>query len=84
MSEKDEAQARLAECPVKVGQIYRHYKGGLYSVVAVSLKEDDLNVLITYHSNLKATSWTRTLENFTEWVETPDNPSRKRFVREVV
>jgi hypothetical protein len=67
--DKDRAQAKLKECGVKPGQIYRHYKGGLYTVVAVSLEEDTLEPLVAYHSNVKGTTWTRTLENFTEGVE---------------
>jgi hypothetical protein len=67
--DKDWAQAKLKECGVKPGQIYRHYKRGLCVVVAVSLKEDGLEPMVTYHCNVKGSTWTRTLENFTEGVE---------------
>lgn len=68
-SDKDWAQAKLKECGVKPGQIYRHYKGGLYTVVAVSLKEDTMEPMVTYHSNVKESTWTRTLANFTETLQ---------------
>jgi hypothetical protein len=35
----------------------------------VSVQEDTLEPLVTYHSNRKATNWTRTLANFREVVE---------------
>ena len=79
--DKDRAQAKLKECGIKSGHIFRHYKGGLYVVVAVSLKEDTLEPMITYHSNLKGTTWTRTLDNFTEAI-TFDGLERYRFTRE--
>jgi hypothetical protein len=63
-TKKDEAQARLDRCGVKPGQIYRHYKGGLYTVVAVGIKEDTLEPMVVYHSNKKGTTSIRTLENW--------------------
>lgn len=48
------------------GQIFRHYKGGLYTIVARSVKEDTLEPLVTYLSNRHGTNWTRTLANFEE------------------
>jgi hypothetical protein len=67
---KDEAQLKLAvahdiPCP---GDVYRHYKGGLYAVVAVALAEDTLAPLVVYRSNAKGTTWARTLHNFREMV----------------
>lgn len=80
---KDEAQQRLKDCDVEVGQIYRHYKGGLYTVVAVGLKEDTLEPMVAYHSNAKGTTWVRTLANFREKVELDDGWSVvRRFERE--
>jgi hypothetical protein len=69
---KDLAQRQLAEAgaPERDG-VYRHYKGGLYTVVAVSLHEETLDVMVTYRSNKKGTFWTRTLKNFTERVLVP-------------
>ena len=51
-----------------VGRIYRHYKGGLYTVEAISIMEDTLAPLVTYRSNIRETSTTRTLGNFTNHV----------------
>ncbi len=73
---KDLAQQQATGGP-QPGEIYRHYKGGLYTVVCMSIKEDTLELLVTYHSNKKRTIWTRTVANFCE-----DVNGRPRFQRE--
>lgn len=68
--DKDEAQQdlhRRKNLPVVDG-VYRHYKGGLYVVLAISLDEATGEPLVTYRSNQKGTYWTRTLRNFQEHV----------------
>jgi hypothetical protein len=83
--DKDKAQEALKHCGIEEDQVYRHYKGGLYVVVAVSLKEDTLEPMITYRSNKKKGCWTRTMENWIELVTVnPDEliPRRRhRFMR---
>lgn len=49
-----------------VGGVYRHYKGGLYTIVAVSLHEQTLEEMVTYRSNKYGHIWTRTIRNFYE------------------
>lgn len=70
---KDAAQAALEHRLVpEVDSVWKHYKGGFYVVVAVSLKEDTLEPLVTYRSNKKGTYWTRTLEDFLAmWTDRP-------------
>jgi hypothetical protein len=65
---KDLVQRQAAGGPQE-GEIYRHYKGGRYAIVARSLMEDTLEPLVTYFSESKGTYWTRTLANFTETVD---------------
>jgi hypothetical protein len=77
---KDRVQADAVGGP-QPGEVYEHYRGGIYSVVCRSIKEDTLESLVTYHSNLKGTNWTRTVENFEESVEMPDGRKRPRFLR---
>lgn len=62
------AQAQLVGGP-RAGNVFRHYKGGIYCVVARALREDTLEDVVIYHSNAKGTTWERTLANFTEEVE---------------
>lgn len=62
------------------GEVYRHYRGGIYSIVARALREDTLEPIVVYHSNLKGVNWERTVANFTETVEF-DNQRVPRFER---
>jgi hypothetical protein len=78
---KDEAQASLRDSGIGRGQIYRHYKGGLYSIVDVAIKEDTLEPLVIYRSNAKGTTWARTLANFTERAPGGGHPPIPRFQR---
>lgn len=84
---KDAAQAHLDSLGIRPGAIYRHYKGGLYTVVCASLKEDTLEPMITYRSNEKGACWTRTADNFLDLVFTQDGqkgdvvPAEPRFQR---
>lgn len=64
---KDRAQSKLATSLVELG-VYRHYKGGLYTVFSTSIDEATLQPLVHYYSQAKHTRWTRTLENFRETV----------------
>ena len=80
---KDAAQAHLLSGP-QPGEHYRHWKGGLYVVVARSVQEDTLEQLVTYRSLAKGGTWTRTLANFTERVPLAAGPplaSAARFER---
>jgi len=66
-SDTVEALARLRDCGVLPGQVYKHFKGGEYVVVAVGLNEPDLEPLVHYRdaSDEYATVWTRTIAVFT-------------------
>lgn len=76
--EKDLAQENLKNLPVKVGQKYTHFKGGEYEIVAVGIKEYTLEPMVVYRSDLKGSTWIRTIENFTETVDR-DGKTHKRF-----
>ncbi|HSX25001.1 MAG TPA: DUF1653 domain-containing protein [Candidatus Andersenbacteria bacterium] len=69
-SKKDRAQAELEQLPVKIGQVYTHYKGGEYTVIALALKEDTLEPLVIYtspqHNN---TVWARGYDDWNAEVE---------------
>jgi hypothetical protein len=68
LTDKEIAQATLQDLP-RVGSHWRHYRGGLYEVVAVSLNKDTLEPLVTYRSLLNGFCWTRTFNNWQEAVE---------------
>jgi hypothetical protein len=76
--EKDIAQSRLKLLDYKLG-IYRHYKGGLYVVFAVSLLETSLTPMVHYYSLKKGTRWTRTASDFFGFVYPEGKPKEPRF-----
>jgi hypothetical protein len=76
--EKDEAHATIEKSSVKLGQHYRHFKGGEYEIVCLAIKEDTLEPLVVYKSLTHDYIWARTLENFTETVEL-NGKTVKRF-----
>jgi hypothetical protein len=78
--EKDLAQVQITQAP-RSGEMYRHYKGGLYAVVTSAIKEDTLEPMVVYGSIRKGSVWVRTLANFTETV-TVDGVEVPRFKRE--
>lgn len=76
---KEIAQKELNNLPVKIGQWYRHYKGGEYEVVVLALKEDTLEPLVIYRSpQHKNTVWARTYSDWNSEVEW-EGKTVKRF-----
>lgn len=57
---------------------YVHYKGGRYEVLGLGREEATLQVIVIYQSCRNNTLWTRTLEDFTSSVQTPEG-ERRRF-----
>ena len=53
----------------KDGQIFRHYKGGEYEIVATGFLEDTEASCVVYRSLKKNIVWVRTAKNFLEDVE---------------
>jgi hypothetical protein len=79
-SKKDEAQAALAALSVKIGDIFTHYKGGEYEVIALALKEDTLEPMVIYKSPQHGnTVWARVYEDWNAEVEW-EGKKVKRFV----
>ncbi len=64
---KDQALAEIDRSPVRVGQRWRHYKGGEYDVVAVALLEATLDPVVVYAGH-DGVVWVRTLYVFLEEV----------------
>lgn len=66
--DKDDAQSQLRAVGDLRG-IYRHRKGGVYTVYSTSVNEATGEVLVHYYSPARKSRWTRTLADFTEEVE---------------
>lgn len=62
----------------KDGQIFEHYKGGKYEIVATGFLEDSETPCVVYRSLLKNIVWVRTAKNFLEAVE-HEGQVRARF-----
>ena len=65
---------------VKVGEVYRHFKGNTYKIIAVAKDCEDLKDIVVYQNVDKLDIWTRPLDNFCETV-TRDGKTFKRFER---
>lgn len=78
MDEKDQAQRFLSQYPCHLG-IYRHYKGGLYTLYSYTLDEETLETKVHYYSHAKRTRWTRAQTNFGG--SAPSGEPRFNFVR---
>lgn len=71
MSHNDEAKQdslnKLRASGVLPGQVYKHFKGGEYTIVAVGLNEPDLEPLVHYRdaNDEYGVVWTRQLHVFT-------------------
>lgn len=59
--------------------IYRHFKGGLYTVALVARQEGDNKRVVVYQGSL-GVWWTRPFDEFTGIVQTAEG-SVRRFVR---
>ncbi len=62
----------------KDGQIFQHYKGGKYEIVATGFLEDNGTPCVVYRSLENNTVWVRTAKNFLERVE-HNGKSQTRF-----
>jgi hypothetical protein len=60
------------------GDIYKHYKGGLFEIVATGFLEDSETPCVIYRSLEKKVVWVRTAKNFLEQVE-HDGQTTQRF-----
>lgn len=63
---------------VNAGEIYRHFKGNVYEVIAIAKDCENLKDIVVYRNIEKGDIWTRPLDNFTEDV-TKDGKTFKRF-----
>ena len=62
----------------KDGQIFRHYKGGQYAIIATGFLEDTEAPCVVYRSLKKNIVWVRTAKNFLENIE-HDGITQPRF-----
>ncbi len=72
----------MMEQKIEPGQLWRHYKGGLYRIVALAQNNqtDDLYDMVVYEDTTAPKVWTQSLARFVETV-TWEGKQVKRFER---
>lgn len=63
---------------INIGDVFRHFKGNVYKVIALARDCEDLSEVVVYQNVEKGDTWVRPLDNFLETV-TRDGKSFKRF-----
>ncbi len=63
---------------INIGDVFRHFKGNVYKVIALARDCEDLSEVVVYQNVDKLDTWVRPLDNFLETV-TRDGKSFKRF-----
>lgn len=78
---KDDGQSQVRSLQgfYRPGDFWTHYKGGVYQIVALAVKEDTGEPVVVYRSCKYGTVWVRTLSNWTEDVTLPDGTVVSRF-----
>ncbi len=70
--EKHAAQSNLPRTKIWPGQEWLHYKGGLYTIIEIGIKEDTGEQMVIYRSQKYNTVWIRNMDNWFETVTTPN------------
>lgn len=79
-SRKETEQKRVKE--VKVGGIYKHFKGELYQVIAIATRETDIEKRdVIYRSIMNGTTWSREISLFASFVDTDKYPNAEQKYR---
>ena len=61
---------------IKVGQIYKHFKGNIYKVIAIAKHSENEEEMIVYQSQKHGDIWVRPKRM---WLEKVDNNNTLRF-----
>lgn len=68
----------MAKSKAIIGKKYRHYKGGLYSVINIAVHTETDDVLVIYKGVDSNKTWARPIDMFEDMVES-DGKIIKRF-----
>lgn len=61
------------------GRLYKHYKGGLYSVLGFAIHEKTLKTIVLYRDILTGQTWGRFASEFAGDTEIDGGKTTKRF-----
>lgn len=65
----------------KAGEVWQHYKGGLYDVVAIAVHESELAPYVVYRSQEKGYIWLRPVVDWLSQTTLDDGRQVPRFTK---
>lgn len=71
-----------SEIHIREGVQYRHYQGGMYTILAVAMDATNANEgrrVVVYRAQVDGAVYVRTVDEFLEPVLWPDGTTRSRF-----
>lgn len=68
-------QNRSSPCSAVEGQLYRHYKGGIYAVICIASHTETEEDLVVYKDVHSGKVWARPVAMWDEFI--PDNNCRR-------
>ena len=71
----------MLERELKVGSLYRHFKGGLYRVVCVARDSESLEYMVVYKNEETGDTWVRSVYMFMGSVDREKYPDVKQEYR---
>jgi predicted metal-dependent HD superfamily phosphohydrolase len=79
---RDNRRMDASTVPFSPGSLVQHWKGGLYRIDAIAVREADGEADVVYRplADAAGRTWTRPLSGFVETVEGLDGEARPRFV----
>ncbi len=66
---------------VEKGQIYKHFKGNLYEIIAIAYDSENLKKLVVYKSLKDDKVWVRDYQMFTSLVDKKKYPNVEQVNR---
>ena len=72
----------MLEREVKIGSVYKHFKGSLYEVICIAYDSETLRECVVYTNRDNGKSWIRDKEDFlskVDKVKYPDVEQEYRF-----
>lgn len=66
---------------VEKGQIYKHFKGNLYEIIAIAYDSENLKKLVVYKSLKDDKVWVRDYQMFTSLVDKKKYPNAEQVNR---
>lgn len=66
---------------IKIGGLYKHFKGNIYKVVNIAYDCEDLSKKVIYADITKDKTWVRDYDNFNSYVDKNKYPNANQAYR---